>query len=128
MLCHRQRRLLPIACAAALAMQQCLHRLHTVLTGNFHFSNQTCCRHFAREIAAYDIQTKRCDVYGQGEGYPERVMLIYDGLHYDALALAGTHTNNNKSNCNNHDNNNNDNTNNKSNNSNKQVAFQLMMS
>lgn len=45
-------------------------------------------RHFAREIAAYDIQTKRCDVYGQGEGYPERVMLIYDGLHYDALALA----------------------------------------
>ncbi|DBB01392.1 hypothetical protein WJX77_010639 [Trebouxia sp. C0004] len=45
-------------------------------------------RHFAREIAAYDIQTKRCDVYGQGEGYQERVMLIYDGLHYDALALA----------------------------------------
>lgn len=52
----------------------------------------TCCRHFAREIAAYDIQTKRCDVYGQGEGYRERVMLIYDGLHYDALAVAGTHT------------------------------------
>ncbi|DBB01393.1 TPA: hypothetical protein ACH3X1_000060 [Trebouxia sp. C0004] len=49
-------------------------------------------RHFAREIAAYDIQTKRCDVYGQGEGYQERVMLIYDGLHYDALALAGSHT------------------------------------
>ncbi|DBA66210.1 TPA: hypothetical protein ACH3X2_002587 [Trebouxia sp. C0005] len=49
-------------------------------------------RHFAREIAAYDIQTKRCDVYGQGEGYRERVMLIYDGLHYDALAVAGTHT------------------------------------
>ena len=35
------------------------------------------------------MQTKRCDVYGQGSGYPLRGMLIYDGLHYDALALAG---------------------------------------
>ncbi|GAQ81675.1 OTU-like cysteine protease [Klebsormidium nitens] len=43
--------------------------------------------HYGREIAAYDIQTKRCDIYGQGEGYKERAMLIYDGLHYDALAL-----------------------------------------
>ena len=47
------------------------------------------CRHFGREIAAHDIQTKRCDVYGSGEGYQERVMLIYNGLHYDALAHAG---------------------------------------
>ena len=29
-------------------------------------------------------------MYWQGKGYTERVMLIYDGLHYDALALAGT--------------------------------------
>ncbi|CAL5229044.1 g12293 [Coccomyxa viridis] len=43
---------------------------------------------FGREIAAYDIQTKRCDVYGQDEGHSERVMLVYDGLHYDALAVA----------------------------------------
>ncbi|KAG0578544.1 hypothetical protein KC19_4G031700 [Ceratodon purpureus] len=43
---------------------------------------------YGREIAAYDIQTKRCDVYGQDKGYTERVMLIYDGLHYDALGLA----------------------------------------
>lgn len=28
------------------------------------------------------------DIYGQDEGYEERVMLIYDGLHYDALAIA----------------------------------------
>ena len=47
------------------------------------------CRFFGREIAAYDIQTKRCDVYGQDEGHSERVMLVYDGLHYDALAVAG---------------------------------------
>ena len=47
-------------------------------------------RHYGREIAAYDIQTRRCDVYGQELGYEERVMLLYDGLHYDAMALAGT--------------------------------------
>lgn len=47
------------------------------------------CRHYAREIAAFDIQTQRVDVYGQGEGYTERAMLLYDGLHYDALAQAG---------------------------------------
>ncbi len=46
-------------------------------------------RYFGREIAAYDVQTKRCDLYGQDAGYSERVMLIYDGLHYDALAVAG---------------------------------------
>ncbi|KAK9839310.1 hypothetical protein WJX81_006947 [Elliptochloris bilobata] len=45
-------------------------------------------RHYERELAAYDVQTKRCDVYGQDSGYPQRGMLIYDGLHYDALALA----------------------------------------
>ena len=46
-------------------------------------------RYFAREVAAYDVQTRRCDLYGQDAGYGERVMLIYDGLHYDALAVAG---------------------------------------
>ena len=108
------------------------------------------CAHYAREIAAYDIRTQRCDLYGQGageghvcmdmhgysgawtcmgavvhgcawaqwcmdmhvlvpspssqsapfcfaashpltdplSGYSERVMLIYDGLHYDALAVS----------------------------------------
>jgi hypothetical protein len=44
--------------------------------------------HYGREVAAYDVQTKRCDVYGQGRGYGERVMVIYDGLHYDAIAVA----------------------------------------
>jgi len=49
------------------------------------------CRHYGREIAAYDIQTQRCDVYGSEEGYEQRAMVLYDGLHYDALALAGKH-------------------------------------
>ena len=39
------------------------------------------------EIAAYDIQTERCDVYGQDKGYDSRIMVLYDGLHYDALVL-----------------------------------------
>ncbi|WOL17777.1 ubiquitin thioesterase OTU1 [Canna indica] len=44
---------------------------------------------YGREIAAYDIQTTRCDLYGQQtKNYHERVMLIYDGLHYDALAMS----------------------------------------
>uniref|UniRef100_A0A1J3CYP6 Ubiquitin thioesterase OTU n=1 Tax=Noccaea caerulescens TaxID=107243 RepID=A0A1J3CYP6_NOCCA len=44
--------------------------------------------YYGREIGAYDIQTSRCDLYGQTKNYNERVMLIYDGLHYDALALS----------------------------------------
>ncbi|KAB1215203.1 Ubiquitin thioesterase OTU1 [Morella rubra] len=44
--------------------------------------------YYGREIAAYDIQTSRCDLYGQEKRYSERVMLIYDGLHYDALAMS----------------------------------------
>lgn len=45
-------------------------------------------RHFRREIAAWDIRTQRCDVYGSGDGYAERCQVCYDGLHYDALALT----------------------------------------
>ncbi|KAI3446754.1 hypothetical protein Pfo_003419 [Paulownia fortunei] len=44
--------------------------------------------YYGREIAAYDIQTTRCDLYGQEKNFEERVMLIYDGLHYDALAMS----------------------------------------
>ncbi len=45
-------------------------------------------RRLGVEIAAFDVQTKRVDVYGQGEGYSKRVLTIYNGLHYDALAVA----------------------------------------
>lgn len=44
--------------------------------------------YYGREIAAYDIQTTRCDLYGQDRNFSERAMLIYDGLHYDALAVS----------------------------------------
>lgn len=36
-------------------------------------------RHLGNEIAAFDIQTQRVDIYGQDAGYGERVMVIYDG-------------------------------------------------
>ncbi|CAE7822797.1 OTU2 [Symbiodinium microadriaticum] len=44
--------------------------------------------HFQCEIAAYDICSMRRDLHGEGQGYKSRYMLIYDGIHYDALALA----------------------------------------
>ncbi|KAK2639694.1 hypothetical protein Ddye_027489 [Dipteronia dyeriana] len=44
--------------------------------------------YYGREIAAYDIQITRCDLYGQENKYLERVMLVYDGLHYDAFAMS----------------------------------------
>jgi len=42
-----------------------------------------------KQIAAYDIQTGRVDIYGE-DRFPqsERGHLIYDGLHYDALVFA----------------------------------------
>ena len=45
-------------------------------------------KHFQCEISAFDIQTKRVDTYGQDEGFTQRCMVVYDGLHYDALAVA----------------------------------------
>ena len=42
-------------------------------------------KHFASEIAAFDIQTCRCDVFGQGLGYTTRAYLLYDGVHYDLI-------------------------------------------
>lgn len=53
-----------------------------------HARPPTPSRHLGVEVAAFDIQTQRMDVYGTGEGHAERLMVIYDGLHYDSLALA----------------------------------------
>ena len=45
--------------------------------------------HLQKQIAAYDVQTGRVDVYGE-DRFPrsKRGHLIYDGLHYDALVFA----------------------------------------
>ena len=47
------------------------------------------CRYYGPRDCGLRHPTQRCDVYGSEEGYTERVMVLYDGLHYDALALAG---------------------------------------
>eukprot|EP00927_Polykrikos_kofoidii_P048809 TRINITY_DN43006_c0_g1_i1.p1 TRINITY_DN43006_c0_g1~~TRINITY_DN43006_c0_g1_i1.p1 ORF type:complete len:289 (-),score=39.11 TRINITY_DN43006_c0_g1_i1:252-1118(-) len=44
--------------------------------------------HFQCEIAAFDVCTMRRDLYGEGSGYSRRCMVLYDGIHYDALALT----------------------------------------
>ncbi|KAI9489575.1 hypothetical protein BDB00DRAFT_842563 [Zychaea mexicana] len=44
-------------------------------------------KHFDIEIDSIDVQTGRIDRFGEGS-YSERVLIIYSGIHYDALALA----------------------------------------
>ena len=44
--------------------------------------------YYQKQIAAFDVQTAKCRIYGLQHGFKERGMLIYDGLHYDALAVA----------------------------------------
>ncbi|KAG2206943.1 hypothetical protein INT47_008412 [Mucor saturninus] len=45
--------------------------------------------HFGIEIDSIDVQTGRVDKFGEGK-YDERVLIVYSGIHYDALALAPT--------------------------------------
>uniref|UniRef100_A0A8C5LMX5 Ubiquitin thioesterase OTU n=1 Tax=Leptobrachium leishanense TaxID=445787 RepID=A0A8C5LMX5_9ANUR len=40
---------------------------------------------FQCEICVVDTQTARIDRFGEDAGYTKRVMLIYDGIHYDPL-------------------------------------------
>lgn len=37
------------------------------------------------EICVVDTQTVRIDRFGEDAGYSKRVLLIYDGIHYDPL-------------------------------------------
>lgn len=43
--------------------------------------------HYQTEIAAFDVKTGRMDCYGQNRGWKQRVYLVYDGIHYDAVGL-----------------------------------------
>ena len=43
---------------------------------------------FRTEIAALDIIRNRHDVYGLDENYNRRILVMYDGIHYDALAFC----------------------------------------
>ncbi|XP_026452042.1 ubiquitin thioesterase OTU1-like [Papaver somniferum] len=44
--------------------------------------------YYQKEIAAYHTDNVRCYVYGEDQKYTEMVLLIYDGRHYDALAIS----------------------------------------
>ena len=41
--------------------------------------------HFGAELRAFDIQTERVDIFGQGMGYETCALLLYDGVHYDLI-------------------------------------------
>lgn len=43
---------------------------------------------YETQIAAFDIKSKRCFTYGKDKNYKDRVLLLYDGLHYDPLAIS----------------------------------------
>ncbi|XP_069489324.1 ubiquitin thioesterase OTU1 [Ambystoma mexicanum] len=43
------------------------------------------CKFYQCEICVVDTQTVRIDRFGEDVGYTKRVLLIYDGIHYDPL-------------------------------------------
>ncbi|GAN05304.1 OTU-domain-containing protein [Mucor ambiguus] len=45
--------------------------------------------YFGVEIDSIDVQTGRIDKFGEGS-FNERVLIVYSGIHYDALALTPT--------------------------------------
>ncbi|CAE6463330.1 unnamed protein product [Rhizoctonia solani] len=45
--------------------------------------------YFQTEIDSYDVETGRCDKFGEGK-YNNKCILIYSGIHYDAVSLAPT--------------------------------------
>jgi ubiquitin thioesterase OTU1 len=44
--------------------------------------------YFKTEITSIDVSTGRMDRFGQGV-YPHRAFVMYSGIHYDAIVLAG---------------------------------------
>ncbi|CAE7229463.1 unnamed protein product [Rhizoctonia solani] len=45
--------------------------------------------YFRTEIDSYDVETGRCDKFGEGK-YDNKCILMYSGIHYDAVSLAPT--------------------------------------
>jgi len=44
-------------------------------------------QHYQTEINAVDVQSGRIDRFGEGNKYSNRVFVMYDGIHYDPMAL-----------------------------------------
>ncbi|GAA5896252.1 hypothetical protein JCM8208_001825 [Rhodotorula glutinis] len=45
-------------------------------------------RHFRSEIWSIDVQTGRVDRFGEGDGYEQFALIVYSGIHYDALTFS----------------------------------------
>jgi ubiquitin thioesterase OTU1 len=45
-------------------------------------------QHFGVQVAVWDVQSKRMDLYEPEDRAAKRMYLLYDGLHYDPFALA----------------------------------------
>ena len=43
-------------------------------------------KYYCIQIAAISIQNLRVDIYGEADGFDNRIYVIYDGIHYDVLA------------------------------------------
>uniref|UniRef100_A0A7S4QE89 Ubiquitin thioesterase OTU n=1 Tax=Alexandrium monilatum TaxID=311494 RepID=A0A7S4QE89_9DINO len=43
---------------------------------------------YRAEIAVIEIQSGRCDVYGEGSGFQRRVYLLHSGIHFDAVTFG----------------------------------------
>lgn len=43
---------------------------------------------YQREIATFNIETARQHTFGEDQAFSKCIMLIYNGVHYDALAIA----------------------------------------
>ncbi len=43
---------------------------------------------FQMEIASIDVQSNRVDIFGEDKKYPQRIYLLYNGVHYDPLVMA----------------------------------------
>ncbi|XP_042142877.1 ubiquitin thioesterase OTU1 [Ixodes scapularis] len=44
-------------------------------------------RHYDLEMVAVDAQSARLHRFGEDRGYDQRILLLYDGIHYDPLVL-----------------------------------------
>ena len=45
---------------------------------------------FQLEIASIDVRSNRVDIFGQDKNYPQRIYVLYNGVHYDPLVMAYT--------------------------------------
>lgn len=47
------------------------------------------CNHLNVQIIVIDIKNVRTEVFGEGDGYKNKILLLYDGIHYDPLYEKG---------------------------------------